>query len=200
MQYTDQDWLNYINITRNWRPRPLLVEALTKVKNRGVAVDLGSGALNESRFLLCEGFNRVFAVDNAIDATQAYELLAVSDELATHFQFVNSAIEDFPFPTDQNDLVNAQFVLPFIKKEKFSEVLSDLKKSLKADGIFVGQFFGYRDSWAALPSVSVFSENEARSYLSDLEILHFHEEEGDGQTAAKVFKHWHLFHFIAQKK
>ena len=73
------DWLNYINVTRNKRPRQLLVQALPEVKERETALDLGSGALNDSRFLLSQGFAQVIAVDNAINETQAFELLDVSD-------------------------------------------------------------------------------------------------------------------------
>lgn len=193
------DWLNYINITRNKRPRQLLVQALPEVKEREVALDLGSGALNDSRFLLSQGFAQVIAVDNAINETQAFELLDVSDELLSHFKFINSTIEDFVFPEAEYDLVNVQFVLPFIDQEKLSGVLEKIKKSLKPGGIFVGQFFGIRDSWGGFSQVNVLTEEEARNSLAGLEIIYFEEEEKDGETAAKTSKHWHIFNFIVRK-
>ena len=193
------DWLNYINITRNKRPRQLLVQALSEVKEREVALDLGSGALNDSRFLLSQGFSQVVAVDSAISELQAFELLDVSDELLSHFKFINSTIEDFIFPEVEYDLVNVQFVLPFIDQKKLFDILEKIKKSLKAGGIFVGQFFGVRDSWGDFLQVGVMNEEEARNNLAGLEIIYFAEEEKNEEAAAKAIKHWHTFNFIVKK-
>ena len=193
------DWLNYINITRNKRPRQLLVQALSEVKEREVALDLGSGALNDSRFLLSQGFSQVVAVDSAISELQAFELLDVSDELLSHFKFINSTIENFVFSEAEYSLVNVQFVLPFINQEKLSEVLEKIKKSLKPGGIFVGQFFGVRDSWGDFLQVGVMNEEEARNNLAGLEIIYFAEEEKNEEAAAKAIKHWHTFNFIVKK-
>lgn len=193
------DWLSYINITRNKRPRQLLVQALPEVKERGTALDLGSGALNDSRFLLSQGFSQVVAVDSAISELQAFELLDVSEELLSHFKFINSTIEDFDFLEAEYDLVNVQFVLPFIDQEKLSDILEKIKKSLKKDGIFVGQFFGVRDSWGDFLQVGVMTEEEAQKCLSDLEIIYFVEEEKNEETATKAIKHWHTFNFIVKK-
>lgn len=193
------DWLNYINVTRNKRPRQLLVQALPEVKERETALDLGSGALNDSRFLLSQGFAQVIAVDNAINETQAFELLDVSDELLSHFKFINSTIENFVFSEAEYSLVNVQFVLPFINQEKLSEVLEKIKKSLKPGGIFVGQFFGIRDGWSGFSQVGVLTEEEARHRLNGLEIIHFEEEEKDGEAITKEAKHCHIFNFIVRK-
>lgn len=193
------DWLSYINITRTWRPRQVLIEALPYVAGRESALDLGSGALFDSRLLLSEGFQQVTAIDSAIDETQARELLGVSEELLSHFTFINSAIEDFIFPVNQYDLINAQFVLPFLERDNFDKVMINIKQSLKSGGIFVGQFLGHRDTWAEISRVSVFTEDESRQYLNGLEIIEFREEERNGHTATKVPKHWHIFHFITRK-
>ena len=49
-------WSQYIAKTKNKSPRPLLVRALSYVKNKNKALDLGAGALNDSRYLLENGF------------------------------------------------------------------------------------------------------------------------------------------------
>lgn len=44
-------WEDYFERTKNKPPRPLLLEAVTYVKEKGFALDLGSGALNDSLYL-----------------------------------------------------------------------------------------------------------------------------------------------------
>lgn len=187
------NWTGYINTTKNKLPRQLLVRALEYTKNREVALDLGAGALNESKYLLKSGFKKVIAVDNEEDS----DLISEINHRA--FSFENTTIEDYSFLNDYCDLINAQFVLPFVKKEKMDVVMRDIKNSLKKEGIFVGQFFGIKDSWNSLADVYVYTEEKVKNLLSGLDIIYFQEEEKDGRTAMDEEKHWHIFHFIAKK-
>lgn len=187
------NWAGYINTTKNKLPRQLLVQALEYTKNREVALDLGAGALNESKYLLKSGFKKVIAVDNE----ENLDLISEIDNGA--FSFKKTTIEDYNFSDDYYDLINAQFVLPFVKKEKIDTVINNIKSSLKKDGVFVGQFFGIKDGWHSRTGVCVNTEKEAKDLLSDLDIVYFQEEEKDGQTAMDGKKHWHIFHFIAKK-
>lgn len=57
----DSGWKEYFVNTKDKPPRALLVTALAYVNNRDAAIDLGSGALNDSMFLLKEGFKKVVA-------------------------------------------------------------------------------------------------------------------------------------------
>lgn len=70
---------------------------------------------------------------------------------------------------------------------------------MKDGGIFVGQFFGVKDSWIDTTGICVYTEKEVKGFLSNLDIVYFQEEEKDGQTALDGEKHWHIFHFIAKK-
>ena len=187
------NWTGYINTTKNKLPRQLLVRALEYTKNREVALDLGAGALNESKYLLKSGFKKVIAVDNEEDS----DLISEINHRA--FSFENTTIEDYSFLDDYYDLINAQFVLPFVEKEKMDVVISNIKNSLKKEGIFVGQFFGIKDSWNSLADVYVYTEEKVKNLLSGLDIIYFQEEEKDGRTAMDGEKHWHIFHFIAKK-
>jgi hypothetical protein len=187
------NWPQYINQTKNKSVRTLLVQALEYVKNREVALDLGAGALNESKYLLDSGFKKVIAVDSEEDS----EIIqAIKNEA---FIFLKNKIEDYEFPENYFNLINAQFALPFIAKEKINEVSEKIKKSLKVGGIFTGQFFGEKDSWAGRDGVAVYDEVEVRDLLSGLDIIYWQEEEKDGKTANNDAKHWHIFHFITQK-
>ncbi len=41
---------------------------------------------------------------------------------------------------------------------------------------------------------------EAKDLLRDFKVISFKEEEMDAKTAMGSMKHWHIFHFIVQKK
>jgi len=188
------DWQTYIKSTSNRAPRTLLVKALEYITEKKAALDLGAGALNESKLLIENGFKKVIA----LDITASPELIKDLDKKV--FQFKKTKIEDYIFPENYFDIVNAQFVLPFIEKDKIEKLMFDIKKSLRPGGIFLGQFFGLRDAWKSNPEVSVYSEIKVKEFLFGLEIIYFYEEEKDGQTAAGEAKHWHDFHFICLKK
>ncbi len=188
-------WEKYFQNTKGKPPRPLLVEALAFVKNKDTALDFGSGALNESKFLLKEGFNHVFALDKTSVA-----LSIAADLPKDKFEYIISTFEDFNFPNEYFDLINAQYALPFITPESFDFVFSKIDKFLKTGGIFTGQFFGDRDGWKDNKTMTFKSKIEAEKYLGNFKVLSFKEEEQDKSTAAGDEKHWHVFHFIAEKK
>jgi tellurite methyltransferase len=188
------NWSEFYELTKNKPPRHLLVKALPYVKTKDNAVDLGAGALNDTVYLLSDGFNHVTAVDKE----------PVAKEIAIQlppekFQYVISSLEKYAFPIESFDLVSAQYALPFIPSEHFDEVWGLIRKSLKTDGIFTGQLFGDRDEWSGSKNMTFHTVVEARKLLSDFELISFEEEEADKATAAGIMKHWHVFHFIARK-
>lgn len=187
------DWQEYINKTKNQAPRTLLVKALDYIKIKEAALDLGAGALNDSKCLQLAGFKKVYAVDTEEDQKLIKEL---DDQV---FVFQKVAIEDYVFPLNFFDLVNAQFVLFFVKRDKITRVINDIKKTLKPGGIFVGQFLGLNDSWTNNPAVCAYLRVDVEEFFSGLEIIYFQEEEKDGMTAMNQTKHWHIFNFIVRK-
>ena len=52
-------WKKYQGRTANGKLRPLVVEALEQVTRRDSALDLGAGALNDTAYLLEQGFKEV---------------------------------------------------------------------------------------------------------------------------------------------
>ena len=59
-----KDWSEYFEFTREKPPFLLLIEALKYVTDKGKAIDIGGGALKDTRYLLDEGFD-VTVIDNS---------------------------------------------------------------------------------------------------------------------------------------
>jgi SAM-dependent methyltransferase len=188
-------WKDYFQNTKNNPPRPLLIKALEYVTEKGAALDVGAGALNDSKYLLSQGFQRVTALDKNDVAQEVAKTLP-----ADTFEYIISSFEEFHFPQNMFNLVNAQYALPFIHPKDFKRVFEDMRHSLKKGGVFTGQFFGDRDGWKDNQNMTFVTREEAEQYLRDLEILSFEEEERDKKTAAGEIKHWHVFHFVARRK
>jgi trans-aconitate methyltransferase len=186
----------YIEARRFDPPRPLLIRAAALVDRKKHAFDFGAGALNATRYLLSAGFERV----TALDASPQSETLA--EELPRgQVSFVLSRFEDFVFPANCFDLVNAEFCLPFMQRDNFARVLPQLLGSTRTGGIFTGQLFGIRDSWNVENSGMTFhASTEAKAYFSDFDIVELTEEDHPGTTKLGEPKHWHIFHIIAKKR
>jgi tellurite methyltransferase len=189
-----RDWNAYAALTKGKPPRQILTKAVPLVKAKEEALDLGAGALNDAQYLLSEGFAHVTALDKEPVAQ------AIADTLPPErFSYVISGVEDFNFPKEKFDLVNAQFSLPFVQPEHFNAVWDSIGCSLKPGGIFTGQLFGDRDEWVTNSDMTFQTKEQAEMLLSKFDIVTLQEEEKDKATAAGVMKHWHIFHFIIQK-
>lgn len=192
---TRKDWTEYYEITKNNPPSKLLVKALEYVKNKNKAIDIGGGALKDTRYLLSLGFD-VAVIDK--DALMVEQAKTISSE---KLHPIISSFEDFDFQENTFDIANAAFSLPFNSPITFDRVFQSIKNSLVKDGIFCGQFFGKNDTWATTrKEMTLHTKEDVESLLSDMEILYFNEEESDGTTANGSPKHWHIFHCIARKK
>jgi SAM-dependent methyltransferase len=188
------DWENFYKHTKDAQPWGYLMKAASLVPTKGKALDLGCGAGRDTRYLLQEGFEVI-----AVDADpHAMAILATFPQ--GRLRAVQSRFEDFTFEPEYYDLINAQFALPFIPKERFHEVFAHLKASLRPGGIFAGQFFGLHDQWNTPESpMTFFSREQAKEELRDLEVLDFREIDEDGHTADGSPKHWHVYHIVARK-
>lgn len=187
-------WKNYYDKTKDNPPRELLIKALTYLNSHENALDLGSGALNDSIFLIERGFGKVTAVDKIPVAIDRANKLPIDK-----FQYEISSFEEFNLSEDKYDLVNAQFALPFMDSDIFSRVFNDISSSLKNGGIFTGQLFGDADEWSSNQEMTFHTKVEAEELLKSFEVLHFEEVEKDSKTALGSQKHWHIFNFIVKK-
>lgn len=192
---TENTWKEYFERTKDSKPRPLLVRAVDLVANKNEALDLGSGALNDVRYLVSKDFKHITAVDSkpiAQDIIKNFPKEIVS--------YVISTFEDFDFVENKYDLINAQYSLPFNPENTFEKVFKLILSSLKKGGILTGQFFGIKDEWNVLDHKMNFQTREqAEKLLDGLEVVDFQEEETDKPTAKGDMKHWHVFHFIVRK-
>ncbi len=189
---TKNNWAEYYQITKNNPPSPLLIKALGYVKHNGKAIDIGGGALKDTRYLLEQGFE-VTVVDKEELMVRAAKMI-VSDKL--HY-FVSS-FSDFDFPNNEYDIASAMFALPFNPPETFSSVFQNIKQSLVKEGILCGQFFGIRDEWSTNPEMTFHTKEQAKRLLADMEVILLDEQEKDGKIANGTPKHWHVFHFIVR--
>ena len=189
------NWAKYLEQTKEYPPSPSLVRALENVKGKQSALDLGAGQLKDTKFLLAQGFLYVDVVDNEPGVEGVAKDL--NDE---RIKTTITTFDAFDYKDDAYDLVNAQYALPFASSDVFEKVMNGVKRSLKSNGIFVGQFFGVRDEWNTPGKEMTFhTEEEARAAFSDMELISFEEVERDSHTASGEPKHWHLFNIVAKK-
>lgn len=190
-----KNWSIYFNKHKQRKSREQTLRAILLCKVKEVALDLGAGNLIESKALLDAGFKKVVAVDNAPEAKEF-----VKDINDNRLEFRSTSFQEVDFITNEFDLINAEFALPFFGKEGFEDFFAKIKDSLKVGGVFTGQLFGERDGWNTPDSDLVFhTKNEAMSLLRGLQIIEFVEEEKDSSTVSGVAKHWHIFRFIAKR-
>ncbi len=192
---TIPDWGRFYGFTKDSPPWQLLVRAAALAPRRGSALDLGAGAGRDTRYLLEQGF-QVTAVD--ADPRAVALLAEISTLPQTRLRVVQSSFEDFAFAT--YDLISAQFALPFLPRDRFTDVFARLKAALVPGGIFAGQFFGVHDQWNTPDrSMTFLTRPEAAALLSDLEAIELTEEDVDGHVADGSPKHWHVFHILARR-
>lgn len=190
-------WSDYLHTTKNKKARPLMIEALSYVTDTKNALDLGAGALNDTRFLLEHGFTHVDAVDSNPEVSRfsadfPQQIVSI---------FINR-FDEFPFRDAQYDLVNAQFSLPFAGPEHIYPLLENIYSTLRVGGVFSGNFFGIEDGWSANPKLAFLTKDMLeQTFNSDLwEVRVFNEKREKRPTAAGEMKDWHLFDIIAIKK
>jgi tellurite methyltransferase len=189
----EHDWRPFIELTQGQPPWPQLVRAVEVLGHPGDALDLGSGGGRDAGYLLLEGFN-VTAVDASAWSRPALRRLPRQRRLT----FVQSAIEDFE--PEEYDLVNAQFVLPFIRPDRFDGCLARLLRALRPGGLLAATFFGPNDQWNVPGTRLVFvTRSQLAALLDELDVIELEEEDHDGHTADGSPKHWHVFHVIARR-
>ena len=111
------NWSEHTEQTKNTPPRPLLVKALEFVQGRNFALDLGAGALSDTKYLVESGFKKVISLDKDGSAQDIYNTLPKE-----RVDYVISAFENYFFPINSYDLVNAQYCLPFCERVIWSSI------------------------------------------------------------------------------
>jgi cyclopropane fatty-acyl-phospholipid synthase-like methyltransferase len=188
-------WSSFYESSKDKQPRQILLDALEYIPQPGTALDIGAGALNETKYLLQHGFE-VTAVDS--EPASARGAAAINDK---KLHFVPASYEAFEFPKNHYDLAAAVYALPFTSPEQFDGVVSGVLNSVKPGGVFAGHFFGEQDGWNdGQNKVNFVSEEKMRGFFKDFDILSLEEEKAEGTTATGDTKYWHVYHVIAKKR
>ena len=163
------------------------------------ALDLGSGAFRDTRLLINSGFI-VDAVDFNPDVRNFSKW---SDYFPKEvFNLFIEDISDFDFKKNYYDIINAQNVFTFIPKDKTKQIFTKIKKSLKKNGSFTGNFIGEKDwslktDWKKKPIY--YTKKEIDNLLGGFEILNINESKGKQLDLDGITRYMHVFEFIACK-
>ena len=189
-------WKNYIESSKNKKPRPLAREALSYITTGKEALDLGGGNLNDVKFFIQEGFH-VTEVD------QSPSVHTVAKDIDSEkITICTSKFTEYDFPREHFDFVNAQLSLPFQTKEEFSIVFPKIIQSLKPGGVFAFDLFGTNHEWNSLGDSTriFFSHEDVLNLLKDLTIIKNNETEFESRTELGNNPiHWHKFDIIIKK-
>ena len=190
------DIKKYYEKTKDALPHENIKEFL-KIENRkGKAIDLGCGAGRDTIFLLKNNWNVL-----AIDREDTKDIISnkLNEEEARRFRFIRQDFENIKL--QENDLVVANFSLPFCNKKDFNELWYKVVESISEQGYFVGTFFGLNDSWVKEKENMVFLSKQQvlKLFENSFEIIKLEEIEEDGKTALGTEKHWHIYKIIAKK-
>ena len=162
----------------------------------GNAVELGCGAGRDTVCLIKNNWNVL-----AIDREDVEERIAkrLNDEEREKFRFQKQDFESLEL--EKNNLIVANYCLPFCNKNNFKELWNKINNSILKDGYFVGNFFGNNDEWKSTKEEMTFlTKEQVIELFKDFEIIEFKEVEKDGTTGLGKMKHWHIFNVIAKKK
>lgn len=195
---TTRDWPGYFKAVAGKEPRETLVKALEIIEKPGFAIDLGCGEGRDAVELLARGW-RVQAIDGHDMATNlTLHHPRLPKDAADRLDVKLAEMEAVDLPPC--DLLNASFSLPFCRPEAFDDLWERIHASIRPGGVFAGQLFGDRDTWATLPDRSHQDRRKVgEMFRGRFQLEHFEEAERDGEDARGNAKHWHVFHIVARR-
>ncbi|HBL83540.1 MAG: hypothetical protein A2Y17_00430 [Clostridiales bacterium GWF2_38_85] len=196
--YDNEKWKKYNELTKNSPPRQMVVKAVELFGDFvGNAIDIGSGAGNDSIYLINYNWN-VLAVDKSSNGFDNIKN-NLSNEQKIKFSSKQITFEELDV-LPKCDLINSSFSIPFCQPAYFNKFLDVIKNSISVNGRFAGNFFGKNDGWSKSDQMSFCSIEDVRNIFSDFEVEFIEEKEYDGKTAAGNDKHWNIINLVARKK
>ena len=161
----------------------------------GNAVELGCGAGRDTVCLIKNGWN-VLAIDR--EDVESRIKAKLSKEQLKQFKFLKQEFENIELK--KNNLVVANFSIPFCNKNNFEKLWNEINNSILKDGYFVGNFFGVNDEWKSIKEDMTFlTKGQVIELFKNFEIIELEEIEKDDFTGLGRMKHWHIFNVIAKK-
>jgi SAM-dependent methyltransferase len=190
------DWSAFHRFTEGRETRPLFVQAaeLLGPGDGRTAIEIGFGDGTESRALLSDGWS-VVAIDPEPSAADRL-IRAVRAQERSRLRVLTASAEEVPMP--EAAFIYAGYSLPFCHPDRFPAVWDGIGLALEPDGLFAGELFGDRDSWASNPAMTFVDRARLDALLAPFELLHLEEDDEDGDSFSGP-KHWHVFHIIARR-
>ena len=186
----------YYENTKNALPHKNVKEFIKLEKKVGKAIDLGCGTGRDTVFLIKNNWN-VLAIDRENTKEIIYDKL--NEKEKNRFRFICQSFEEIEL--EKNDLIVANYSIPFCSKENFNDFWIKIVESINKNGYFVGNFFGINDSWYnEKENVLFLSKEQVLKLFESFQLLKFQEVEKNGKTGLGQIKHWHTFEIIAKKK
>ena len=186
----------YYDNTQSDKPRNNVEYFINEIQcNSGNAIELGCGAGNDTVYLIKNNWN-VLAIDR--EDIEPRIKTKLSKEESKQFKFLRQKFEKIEL--EKNNLVIANFSLPFCNKNNFKELWNKINDSILKDGYFVGNFFGNNDEWKSIKEEMTFlTREQVIELFENFKIIKFIEVEKDDFTGLGKMKHWHIFNVIAKK-
>ena len=161
----------------------------------GNAIELGCGAGRDTVCLIKNGWNVTGIDKENVESRIAAKLEA---EELKQFKFLKQKFEEIEL--EKNNLVVANFSLPFCNKNAFKKLWNKIYDRILEDGYFVGNFFGDNDEWKNTKEEMTFlTKEQVIELFENFEIIEFNEVKKDDFTGLGKMKHWHIFNVIAKK-
>jgi hypothetical protein len=112
-------------------------------------------------------------------------------------RIVRDSFAKVTFPSAH--LIHAGYSVPFCVPSDFPGLWTGIRQALSPGGMFAGQLFGVRDSWAGGDSrMSFHSRDQVMGLVEGLEVLRLDEAEWDGKAMWGP-KHWHVYDVLARQ-
>lgn len=185
----------YYENTANANPNYTVKKFIELNVKPGNAIELGCGAGRDTIYLIKNGWN-VLAIDREDVSSRIQSKL--NKEEVKKFKFSQQKFENIKL--EKNNLVVANFSIPFCNKNNFKELWNKINNSILKDGYFVGNFFGNNDEWKSTKEEMTFmTKKQVLELFENFEIIEIKEVEKDNLTGLGKMKHWHIFNVIAKK-
>ncbi|HEY0907974.1 MAG TPA: class I SAM-dependent methyltransferase [Candidatus Paceibacterota bacterium] len=181
-------WQYYIFMKAGQFGSELAQRTLPFVRNRSLALDLGSGPANDIEYLLDGGFEQIVAVDSNPQAQIAIEGFRTV-EYRSKVRFQLTPFQDFQFDPNGYDLVFSHGSLAFHRTEGFIPFMQRLVGAVRPGGIAA---FTICDPGHQVieryPVLASMSRDDIDRLIAGMELLH-HELDTNNDPDDMVANH-----------
>ena len=126
----------YYKNTENALPNIIIRKFIEMKIKPSKAIDLGCGAGRDTIYLIKNGWN-VLSIDK--EDTGKFISSKLNEEEIKRFRFVRQDFENIEL--EKNNLLVANFSIPFCKKDCFNELWNKITNSILKERILCGNFF-----------------------------------------------------------